>query len=161
ADLSLDPRARAKLLQGISIALTRQLRFGQAVAYMQEALAIRERYPGDRPELQSALGEFASALRDVRRFSESGAFFNRALTMARGRGDTDSAAYVRLLGQYSRWALWTNDLPLAEVVLNEGVDVSKQLGSSNRRELAGLLGDLANIYSWHDDTARAVATQQE
>jgi serine/threonine protein kinase/TolA-binding protein len=161
-DLDEQPESRARLLEAIGRAYHRQNNPERAIAYLEDALRIRQQGENSgSPAMGSTLTELATALRKAGRFDESDRRLREAMDISRSSKDEHSMAYARLLTDIGRLEIERGQPQQAEHDLGEALALARDLRGAGDTEVAAILSDISVARMWRDDLDGAERAVQE
>ena len=162
ANLTEQPQVRAALHESMGIAYRRMGEPNLAAAQLENALHLRRQLqPGMNPETASTLIELAIAQREAGSFEDSDRHFKEAQRMMYALGDTHPEARAKLLTETGKLQTATSQFAQALESFNAALALMRTVKGPRDPEVGGILGEIANIYTWTDDYAHAEAAARQ
>jgi DNA-binding winged helix-turn-helix (wHTH) protein len=155
ADLDHQPVVRAQMLEAFGRSYRRQGLHELAVPALEEALQIRRREDGTRPETGSLLAELGVAFHNLGRVEDSDRAFTAALKIRSGATARRSKQYAHLIADIGTLELARSHPNQAAALLNEGLELLRALQDVDQQQVAAILEGLGQAHLWLEDAASA------
>ena len=162
SDLDQQPDVHARLLEAIGRSFRRMGQPERAVAYLQDALSVRQQLPaGDESAVGSIVTEIAIALRRAGRIDESDKYFTQALELSRNATNPRSVAHAQLLVDLGRLEKMRGNIPQALDHLTVALQLMREVKGSKDPEVGAILAEISNLLVWSDDLPGAERAARE
>lgn len=162
ADPNVNPEVRSELHVNMGVAYRRLGEPNEAVDQLEKALRLRRESSGESsPKLVTTLIELAVAERDAGQAQDSDEHFSQAQAMMASLGETDPVAKAKLLAEIGRLETMRSRPVEALAAFDAALALMRRAKAPRDPEIASILIEQANLYTWVDDYARAEAVARE
>ena len=161
ADPNVNPAVRSELHVNMGVAYRRLGEPNEAVDQLEKALRLRRESAGQSPKVLTTLIELAVAERDAGLAQQSDEHFSQAQAMMASLGETDEEARAKLLAEIGRLETMRSRPVEALAAFNSALELMRRVKGPRDPEIASILSEQANLYTWLDDYARAEAVARE
>jgi len=162
SDLDQQPDVHARLLEAIGRSFRRMGQPERAVAYLQDALSVRQQLPaGDESAVGSIVTELAISLSRAGRIDESDKYFTRALELSRNTKNPRSVDHAQLLVDLGRLEKMRGHIPQALDHFTVALQLMREVKGSKDPEVGAILAEISNLLVWSDDLPGAERAARE
>ncbi|MET0658223.1 MAG: protein kinase [Steroidobacteraceae bacterium] len=160
--LAEQPEVRARLLEAIGQAYSRQGYYARAVDHLERALQLRRQSPQvDRTAQTSVLVELAKAQRNNGKLAAANTTLRAALELLDRNNQQTGIARARVVAALGRLYLEQSDWRTAEKYLGESAALTRASTAQEPFELVDILRDLSAAQLWKGDSVVAEKTSRE
>ncbi len=152
-----DPRLRSQLLDVIGVVYHNLGLYSEAEAALSEALELHEQsLPEDDPAVAATLNHLANAQRELGRYGEAKAAYERSLAIARAAAPPEGdAAVAQNLSDLAMLLRDQGDYDGAERLAREALEMRRQVFGGERPEVSASLHNLGTVLYRRGDYPRA------
>lgn len=152
-----DPRLRSQLLDVIGVVYHNLGLYNEAEAALSEALGLHEQsLPDDDPAVAATLNHLANARRELGRYSEAKAAYERSLAIARADAPPEGdAAVAQNISDLAMLLRDQGDYDEAERLAREALEMRRQVFGGERPEVSASLHNLGTVLYRRGDYPRA------
>lgn len=162
ADPNVNPEVRSELHVNMGVAYRRLGEPNEAVDQLEKALRLRrESNLASSPKVVTNLIELAIAERDAGLAPQSDSHFSEAQEMMANIGETDVEAKAKLLAEVGRLETMRSRPVEALAAFDAALKLMRGVKGPKDPEIAGIVIEQANLYTWLDDYAKAEAAARE